>query len=872
MRLVNTSLNKLLLDKKVTFLIGAGCSVDKPSCLPSGKKMMEAIIEYSCHQDFKVDIENLINEKELRFEQLVEIFIELLDKNLSCIHFFSECKYPNSIHFFLARMIKNGHFVITTNFDSLIEYALIEIGIPRSLILPVITKEEFQLYDNPYDLFKKDKLSIYKIHGSPSDIIKNTSKTELEESLIVTTQSFVKDKSGLNIFELEPYKQKAIENLLNNRVLVVMGYSGSDDFDIIPTLESLDGINEIIWTSHSNSNNTKICEIEHDFAKKSHQDVDKILNKLKKSKKGIKIFKIEGRTKKIISELDLFEEIDVTYNFDLNPIQWFRERIKYPSEIEKIQMCYLIYMKLNHFGKALVCTEKILELSKIEKNPYWESVGYNNKGSIYEVQGKLKDAITYIDKAYEVIKNNPTLSEHLATIYFNKGKALKGQGKLKKSHEIELKALQIAINLKDKMMIAQIQNSLGMIARTLGNNDDAEEYFRSALSLFEEENRPIGKSVVLLNLSLNYRYKGQYKEEYDYLRIATQITENLNSKYYLSACYFELGNYFMNRDDFESALEYYNKTYDIASDLMDIRRQAEILESIGNLYSKQGDLNKALEKYEASFQINNDHEFIPGKAINLEDMGYIFEKKGDLNSAINYYNQALELNKKMGNYKNIMNNYNSLGLAYQKSGKPKIALTFYKESQEMLELVDDPTVLCVFYINMSSVLIDLNDYDKAVENLKLAENICNRLPSKSSLIQLNSNYGKIRKKKGDIKKAIFFYKKSLRFAKECKSKREEAIYLYKIGQLYKKIKNLDKALINYQDAFSITKILNDHYGMSSILYNTGYIKNKKGDFPQALNDLLGAKNIMEKFKVKDIKLYNRIEKAINIVKRNISGA
>ena len=872
MRLVNTSLNKLLQDKNVTFLIGAGCSVGKPSCLPSGKKMMEAIIEFSCHQDFKMIIESLISEKKLRFEQLVEIFIELLDKNKSCIHFFSECKYPNSIHLFLARMIKNGHFVLTTNFDSLIEYALIEIGILRSQILPVITKEEFQLYNNPYDLFKKMKLSIYKIHGSPSDIIKNTPKTELEESLIVTTQSFVKDKRGLNIFELEPYKQKAIENLLNNRVLVVMGYSGSDDFDIIPTLESLGGINEIIWISHSNSNKAKIFEIEQDFAKKSHQDGDKILNKLKKSKKGIKIFKIEGRTKNIISGLDLFEEVDISDIFNINPIQWFRERIKYPSEIEKIQMCYLILVKLNHFGKALACTKRILKLSKIEKNSYWKSIAYNNKGSIYEVQGKLKDAITYFDKSYEIIKNNPALSKHLATIYHNKGKVLKAQGQLKKSNEIELKALQIAISLKDKLMVAHIHNTLGIIARTLGNNNKAEEYFRSTLSLFEEENRPIGKSVVLIHLALNYRYKGQYEEEYEYLRIATKITENLNSKLYLSACYSELGNYFMIRDDFENALEYYNKSYDIASDLMDIRRQAEILESIGNLYSKQGDLNKALEKYEESFQINNVHELIPGKAINLEDMGYIFERKGELSTAIKYYNQALELNKKIGIYKKIMNNYNSLGLAYQKKGKPKIAITFYKESQEMMELVDDPTILCVSYNNMASVFIDLNYYDKAVENLKLAENNCNRLPSKSSLMQLNSNYGKIREKKGDINKAIFFYKKSLRFAIECKSKREEAIYLNKIGQLYKKNKKLDKALINYQDAFSITEILNDHYGMSSILYNIGCIKNKKGDFAQALNDLIEAKNIMLKFEIKNIKLFNRIEKAINIVKRNISGA
>ena len=115
----------------------------------------------------------------------------------------------------------------------------------------------------------------------------------------MTTKSFVRNKRGLNIFELEPYKQNAVENSLKNRTLVIMGYSGSDDFDIMPTLKSIDGINEIIWISHSTNVDTKIWEIELDFDDKSSQDVDKILNELKKSKKEIKIFKIEGITKKL---------------------------------------------------------------------------------------------------------------------------------------------------------------------------------------------------------------------------------------------------------------------------------------------------------------------------------------------------------------------------------------------------------------------------------------------------------------------------------------------------------------------------------------------------------------------------------------------
>ena len=89
--------------------------------------------------------------------------------------------------------------------------------------------------------------------------------------------------------------------------------------------------------------------------------------------------------------------------------------------------------------------------------------------------------------------------------------------------------------------------------------------------------------------------------------------------------------------------------------------------------------------------------------------------------------------------------------------------------------------------------------------------------------------------------------------------------------MYKKIKDLDKALTNYQEAFSITEILNDHNGMASILYNIGCMKNKIGELPQALIDLSEAKKIMEIFKIKNKKLYSKIEKVIKITKRNIAG-
>ena len=150
MKLTNLNIKDLINnEKKLTFLVGAGCSVDAPSCLPAGRPMMEAIINYTCVESER---EKILKLKGLRFEQLVEIVRDSLDPELKIIDYYGQCDTPNLQHFFLAGMIKKGQFVMTTNFDFLIEYALLQSGVPKDEIIPIITKQDFETYSNPNEL------------------------------------------------------------------------------------------------------------------------------------------------------------------------------------------------------------------------------------------------------------------------------------------------------------------------------------------------------------------------------------------------------------------------------------------------------------------------------------------------------------------------------------------------------------------------------------------------------------------------------------------------------------------------------------------------------------------------------------------------
>jgi NAD-dependent SIR2 family protein deacetylase len=160
MKLTNLKITDLIIpDAKLTFLVGAGCSVDPPSCLPAGRAMMDAIIDYTCAES---EIDKIKELKGLRFEQLIEIIRDRLDPNLKIIDFYGECDKPNNQHFFLAEMMKKGQFVLTTNFDFLIEYALQQSGIPDEDIIPVITKEDYLTFQDPYEQLKLGKKTSIK--------------------------------------------------------------------------------------------------------------------------------------------------------------------------------------------------------------------------------------------------------------------------------------------------------------------------------------------------------------------------------------------------------------------------------------------------------------------------------------------------------------------------------------------------------------------------------------------------------------------------------------------------------------------------------------------------------------------------------------
>jgi hypothetical protein len=187
----------------------------------------------------------------VRFEQLIAVLRDFADPALSILDYLEASWQPSALHAWLARQIAGGAHVLTTNLDSLIELAFRDAY--GRLPAQIVDAADWTscLLGTPPD-------ALFKLHGTlrRTDFLAgDRAAPRALDTAAVTLDaigSLRPSPSALNGgFLLPETTMRALELLLDGRDLVVAGYSGSDDFDIMPSLWKLRPLcRGIIWIAH----------------------------------------------------------------------------------------------------------------------------------------------------------------------------------------------------------------------------------------------------------------------------------------------------------------------------------------------------------------------------------------------------------------------------------------------------------------------------------------------------------------------------------------------------------------------------------------------------------------------------------------------
>ena len=635
MQLTNLTIRDILTqDAKLTFLVGAGSSVDAPSCQPAGRAMMDDIIRYTCSES---EIEDILKIKDLRFEQLIGIIQDGFDKELAIINYYDQCDKPNLQHFYLAEMIIKGHFVMTTNFDYLIEFALLELGVPKEEIKIIITKEDFEKYNNPEQLYNQGIKSLYKIHGSTRNLIEDQST---RNTLISTIKAFGSNKEGLNIFQVEPFKRELFNNISKDRTLVIMGYSGSDDFDVVPTLKILDRIKDVVWINfvYDDEGKERSYEIESDDEPiNPTEKVNQILYEIQRMNYADHVYRIDVNTSRMIKELVQDKSKISLENFSLSAIEWLENNIKIPNEFLKYYIPYRIYYEFDMYDDAMRCLQLVLQLAKDSENQSWESNATYHIGQILLAKGNHEEALKLFERSLAI-------EDWLG-------------------------------NLEKKLIIL---NRLGGISESIGDYMKAFARYETALFISKEINDLSAKALSLSNIGSIYQLKGQYQDAFNLYIEALKIEEQLGDLKNKAMILSKIGGIYFYLKNFQDALKWLEEALKVNELLGDFSEMAAQINNIGIIYKFLGNLPKAKENYERSLNIAKQLGNQKGIAMSIESIGKIYIAQNDYKTAIKMLQEALIMNEKLGDLPGKVRIFSDIGMIYYKKGN-------YQESLERFE-------------------------------------------------------------------------------------------------------------------------------------------------------------------------------------------
>jgi len=231
-----SSWRQAIADGSVTFLVGAGISAAPPACLPLAPDLIERLVSpllLSLRLPNHVSRSVLRALAGLRPEVVADILIEhlgvwALHPLLSILR-----GQPNSWHSFLAACLEQGCCVVTTNFDSLIEEACRAQAIRY---VPADATGCIYRIDNhtPASL-------LFKVHGSIGD-------PPAADALSRLALGIRQVGRGLSKRQLD-----LLRRLVLDRPVIVLGYSGRDDFDIMPALLGMPRTASGLWVIHDSA-------------------------------------------------------------------------------------------------------------------------------------------------------------------------------------------------------------------------------------------------------------------------------------------------------------------------------------------------------------------------------------------------------------------------------------------------------------------------------------------------------------------------------------------------------------------------------------------------------------------------------------------
>lgn len=481
-----------------------------------------------------------------------ESFIETLHEEVSIEGILDvfDVGHPNTNHILFAKMMGRGilNSVCTTNFDLLLENALINEGYSEGV--------DFEKYyaEGHFKNFNWDsqETKLIKLHGCVSD------RKQIGITLNIVAST-----------ECSFYRNQLVRDFFSkgcNDVVIVIGYSCSDIFDISPQIESLvDERCDVIFVDHQRD------LIEY-FTEPLNSSTEK--NPFKNFS-GFRI-KIDADYFAKVLWDSVLDEGHQTVKSKVNWQQivdgWLASSIKENSVGIKSHLPARLFYNICDYSRSLRYCEQGKEIAQ-QLGDFW---------SFYSEMG-------------------------------NAGMALNAMGRFEEAKEYLMNSIIGCRMVSNTHGIIAQSEVLGHIHRNLHDYDSALRWFGEALQAAEQLGESFSICTSIGNLCSVYNYIGHTEESIRLVNRGIGIARQIGNKQsegamlnHLGIAYFQLRQPEKSRGLLLSSLE-------LTRSIGDVRSEALVLINLGNIEMNERNSLKAKEYLNQALLLANQWDLQEGK-------------------------------------------------------------------------------------------------------------------------------------------------------------------------------------------------------------------------------------------------------------------
>jgi signal transduction histidine kinase len=265
---------------------------------------------------------------------------------------------------------------------------------------------------------------------------------------------------------------------------------------------------------------------------------------------------------------------------------------------------------------------------KPEKYKTLSTQYYNGLAVVHTIQGSNDSAIHYYYRSLEEMnKRNIKSPAMFLVLYANLGGLLSIMEQPDQSLYYSRKALPLAVQLKDSLMLAQIYQNIGAAFQTV-NIDSSLYYWRIVLPL--------------------YKKQGQ--------------SRNLQNTYY------GMGRVSLFQDSLKKAREYFEAA--LKADSIAAESNSSLQQGIGGLYFKLAEYNRSISYYRKALKICGEQGLRFDKLTIFSTLATIYDKLNKPQLAFEYQRSYSNLRDSLLNEDNIKT-INQLEVKYRTAEKDK---------------------------------------------------------------------------------------------------------------------------------------------------------------------------------------------------------